>query len=55
MKDGAHVHGDGDYQKNKGHTDSQLCACRSRRFTTTCVIVQVERSLTNFELSCRTN
>ena len=48
-------YGDGDHHENKGHTDSQLCAYRSRRFTTTCVIVEVEQSLINFEQSCPTN
>ena len=42
-------YGDGDLHENKGHTDSQLCARRSRRFTTMCIIVEVERSLINFE------
>jgi len=48
-------YGDGDHHENKGHTDSQLCACRSWCFTTTCVIVELERSLINFELPCPTN
>ena len=48
-------YGDGDHHENKGHTDSQLCACHSERFTTTCDIVEVERPLANFELSCPTN
>jgi hypothetical protein len=29
-------YGDGDHHVNMGHTDSQLCVCRSYRFTSTC-------------------
>ena len=29
-------YGDGDHHKNMDHTDSQLCACRSHHFTSTC-------------------
>ena len=29
-------YGDGDHVKNMGCTDSQLCACRSYRFTSIC-------------------
>ena len=29
-------YGDGDRQKNMGHTNSQPCACRSYRFTSIC-------------------
>jgi hypothetical protein len=28
-------YGDGDHHMNMGHTDSQLCVCRSYRFTST--------------------
>ena len=46
-------YGDGDHQKNMGYTDSQLCACRSYRFTSICDneimsfmhTVEVERSI----------
>ena len=29
-------YGDGDHHENMGHTDSQLYACRSCHFTSTC-------------------
>jgi hypothetical protein len=29
-------YGDGDHHVNMGHTDSQLCVCRSYHFTSTC-------------------
>jgi hypothetical protein len=29
-------YGDGDHHVNMGHTDPQLCVCRSYHFTSTC-------------------